>query len=82
MMDVIVKLFGAEADAAGEPSVVVEVVGGSDCAAVRRALAAACPSLEPLLSHARFAVNNSYATDETVIAEGDEVALIGLVSGG
>ena len=82
MMDVIVKLFGAEADAAGEPSVVVEVVGGSDCAAVRRALAAACPSLEPLLSHARFAVSNSYAPDDPALVPPDEVPLSRLVSGG
>ena len=94
-MEVTVKLFGAEAEAVGEASVVVQVAGGAgngadgvdgadgaDCAAVRSALAAACPALEPLLSHARFAVNSSYATDDTVIMPGDEVALIGLVSGG
>ncbi len=93
-MDVTVKLFGAEAEAAGRASVVVNVPGGeggeggkgggngADCAAVRIALAAACPSLEPLLAHVRFAVNNSYVADDALIAEGDEVALIGLVSGG
>ncbi len=81
-MDVTVKLFGAEAESAGRASVVVDVADGADCRAVRAALVAACPSLEPLLSHARFAVNNAYATDATVIARGDEVALIGLVSGG
>jgi molybdopterin converting factor small subunit len=92
-MDVTVRLFGAEAEAAGRDAVVVSVVGRGrdgdgggdgevDCGAVRAALSIACPSLEPLLSHARFAVKSAYATDKTVIAEGDEVALIGLVSGG
>lgn len=85
-MEVTVKLFGAEADAAQRHSLVVRVEGAgngeTDCRAVRAALAEACPALEPLLAHVRFAVNNAYVADDATIAAGDEVALIGLVSGG
>ena len=82
IVDVQVRLFGAEAEAAGQPSVVVQVPQGADCAAVREALRGAAPSLAPLLGHARFAVNSAYAPDATIVRDGDEVALIGLVSGG
>ena len=81
-MDVQVKLFGAEAEAAGADSVAIKVAERATCADLREALKSASPGLAPLLDHARFAVNSAYVPDATIVQNGDEVALIGLVSGG
>ena len=45
-------------------------------------LTAAEPLLAGMLPACRFAVNHAFAADDRAIAEGDEVALIGLTSGG
>jgi len=82
-MQVSVKLFGPLAQAAGCQEAVVEVDGlHATCRTVREALAAAHSRLAPLLPACRLAVNHRYASEEQVLGVGDEVALIGLVSGG
>jgi len=79
-MRVTVKLFGPERQAAGADSVGVDVNDGATCADVRTKLGEAHAGLGE--SHTRFAVNQSFVTDDHVLSAGDEVALIGLVSGG
>ena len=80
-MVVIVKLFGAEAKAAGAREVSLEL-GGATCLALRDALALKVPSLAPLLPKCRFAVNHEFVELDRTIVASDEIALIGMVSGG
>ena len=49
---------------------------------VRRVLAKRYEGLGPALDSIRFAVNQAFARDDTVLQPGDEVALIPPVSGG
>jgi molybdopterin converting factor small subunit len=87
-MKVRVLLFGPEAAAAGRDCVTVNAAadsgaGAITCGQLSGLLADACPALRPSLATARFAVNGEFApSPETPVREGDEVALIGLVSGG
>ncbi len=77
-----VLLFGPEAAAVGAPHVDLDLSLPCDCAQVRERLARAAPELAPALASARFAVNHAFADDSHTVHPGDEVALIGLVSGG
>lgn len=81
-MEVTVKLFAAEARAVGRSEVTVELAGEPSCDRLRAVLAELYPPIEPLLGSARFAVNSEFVGPEHVIQPGDEVALIGMVSGG
>ena len=45
-------------------------------------IAACAPRLGGLLDGCRFAVNGRFASEEQTLADGDEIALIGFVSGG
>ncbi len=82
MMTVRVLLFGPERDAVGASSVEVQVRGSATTGEVMAALAEQFPSLAATVKGARLAVRGEFSRLETVILEGDECALIGLVSGG
>jgi molybdopterin converting factor small subunit len=83
VVTVTVRLFGQEARAAGRAAVTVSLDDRPcTCARLREALLAAEPSLAPTLPHCRLAVNQAFASEAQLIAATDEVALIGLVSGG
>lgn len=81
-MDVTVMLFGPQADLAGCREIQLQVDATATCAELRRALASHCPTLIPSLGDSRFAVNQQMVDDNHVVQACDEVALIGLVSGG
>lgn len=82
-MRVTVLLFGPQAQRAGRREISVELPGESTtCAQLRRALASAAPELGPTLPQSWLAVNHEYAGDDHPVTERDEVALIGMVSGG
>lgn len=85
-MRITVLLFGAEREAAGASKALVELSRGDksppNCATLRGALGKAVPALQETLLTARFAVNGEFADDSRMLAEGDEVALIGPVGGG
>ena len=81
-MRVTVKLFGAEADAAGQRAAIVSLFEGATVADLRPALAHLLPALAGRLEGCRFAVNHAFADDDMEVRTGDEVALIGQVSGG
>ncbi len=51
-------------------------------AELRARLAAIEPDVAPLLPVCRFAVNHAFAGEEQQVTAQDEIALIGLVSGG
>ncbi len=82
-MTVSVLLFGPQAQLVGERAVQVQIEGTRiNCTELRTALAKAAPVLTPSLSHSWFAVNHAYASEDQQIGPDDEVALIGMVSGG
>jgi molybdopterin converting factor small subunit len=82
-MLVHVKLFGPLSRAVGQPEVTVTLDRAAPtCAMLRAALAEREPRLAHWLSGCRFAVNREFAAEERPIAAGDEIALIGFVSGG
>jgi molybdopterin synthase sulfur carrier subunit len=83
-MMVTVRLFGPQARMANRDSVAIEIPETEPtCARLREALAEAAPQLDSSLAASRFAVNYEYVVDErTQIQASDEVALIGMVSGG
>jgi len=82
-MTIVVKLFGPQARMCGRTEVSLEVSGeGATYDALTKQLAEAEPSLRESLATSRLAVNHEYALPEQISREGDDVALIGMVSGG
>lgn len=77
-----VRLFGAEASAAGARVVRVEMEEGATCEEVMAGVGCACAALRPMLAGCRLAVNHEFAAAGRRIGAGDEVALIGVVAGG
>lgn len=79
-----ILVFGPLARAAGASSIVVDVAKGASLAEARARLTQARPELAAMVRACRFAVDHSFVADEEAVQpnEGDEVALIGLVSGG
>jgi len=66
----------------GTDAAEVELPEGSSVADLRRALSENFKTLSPALATIRVAVNQTFVEDDTVLAPGDEVALIPPVSGG
>jgi molybdopterin converting factor small subunit len=78
-----VRLFALARQRAGRAEVALDVADPVTVAAVKAALAAACPELAPLVPQMLIAVNADYAGDEQgPIPPGAEVAAILPVSGG
>jgi len=78
------QLFGPYADVAGSRSVEIELGGqpSLSASAVIEQLAIQIPALQPLLVSSRLAVNCECVPGDTQVRESDELAIIGLVSGG
>lgn len=86
-MQFTVLLFGPAATTANADRVVVEASeaethGGVKARDVLAALAAAHPSLGPIVSAGRLARNHDFAGPDEIVRPGDELALVALVSGG
>lgn len=81
-MEVRVLLFGPAAVAVGRSEVVVRVAEGATCGDVGVAVERAEPRVGPFVRAGRLAVNHEFAGPGRVVREGDEVALIAMVSGG
>jgi molybdopterin converting factor small subunit len=82
-MRVSVLLFGPQATLAGARSVDVDVATESPTASdIFTALREVAPALTGSLASSRLAVNHEFTTADQTIQQGDEVALIGMVSGG
>lgn len=79
-MQVQVLPFGILKDALGVPALSLELPEGATVATLLRSLASVCP--QPLLAEIAVGVNAEFATAETVLKAGDEVALLPPVSGG
>ncbi len=83
-MNVTIRLFGPYAEAVKDSSVTLEMPEHRGCTAaqVMAQLARTHPSLSGMLEAAHLAVNHQVAEPEHPIRENDELAVIGLVSGG
>lgn len=81
-MELTVLLFGPEAKACDASEVRVRVGDQPTCAQVLEALGEAHPQLRASVGSCRLAVNHEFAAASTPIKPTDELALIGLVSGG
>jgi molybdopterin synthase catalytic subunit len=81
-MHITVKLFALMREKAGADTVPLEVPEGAKLAQVVEALQRRYPVLAPYVANARGAVHMDFVDTETILAEGDEVALIPPVSGG
>jgi molybdopterin converting factor subunit 1 len=81
-MTIAVRLFAAGRELAGTDVAVVDVAPAASVGDVRRALADRYGALAPLVTRSLVAINAEYAHDATLVAPGDEVALIPPVSGG
>ena len=80
-MKINVLLFGIATDLIG--SVALEIVLPINCniTSFKELITKQYPELQKMSSYA-IAINESYATDETIITENDVVAIIPPVSGG
>ncbi len=81
-IQVRVRLFAVQRELAGTRDVALELDDGADVEAAWSALVGLHPILEPGRASLRFARNGDYAEPTTVLADGDEVAMIPPVSGG
>jgi molybdopterin synthase catalytic subunit len=81
-MRVEVRLFAWQRAQTGRRSVSLDLPDGSDVATAWAALVADLPVLAPSASSVRFARNGRYVDADTVLAAGDEVAVIPPVAGG
>jgi len=81
-MQLTVLLFAVARQKAGTPQWPLELPEGQTVADLKRVLSAECPDLAPILRTCRMAVNGEYATDDTPLQPGDELAVIPPVSGG
>jgi MoaD family protein len=81
-MTITVKLFAILRDEAGVGEVRLDLARGSTVSGAVRALAERFPAIERRLSRSARAVNLAKAGDETVLRDGDELALLPPVSGG
>lgn len=77
-----VRLFAVQRELAGTRNVSIDLPDGADVEAAWVALVARYPVLVPGRASLRFARNGDYADPLTVLADGDEVAMIPPVSGG
>ncbi len=77
-----VLTFGSAVEACGFERRTYELAAGDTLGSLIDKLAGEIPRLAQARTRIRFAVNQKYATDATVLADGDEVAVIPPVSGG
>ena len=80
-MNVQILLFGITTDLLGTSSIYFEVPENATVSKLKQELVTLYSQLEHIDSYA-IAVNESYANDETVLNNGDIIAVIPPVSGG
>jgi molybdopterin synthase catalytic subunit len=81
-MKVNVRLFGSLREAAGCPTLAMEIADGGSVADLRIALGRRFPLVQELGARLRLAVNLELANEDKALSEGDEVALLPPVAGG
>ena len=81
-MRVQILYFAVLRERAGREREDLELPDGADVGAARRAVAERHPVVAALLPRVQTAVNRTIANDATVLADGDEIALLPPVAGG
>ena len=81
-MQIDILLFGPQAKLAQSARVTIDLNHTPTVAEALSVLGQSVPELVPTLKASRLAVNHEYAQKDDVLCEDDEVALIGMVSGG
>lgn len=81
-MKMNVLLFGPYAETAGDSSVTVDISSSSTAGDVKARLGEQYPKLRGMLNAALIAVNHQAVRPSHVVCKTDELAVIGLVSGG
>lgn len=82
MLQYTVLLFGPAAVATGTDRVVFDSLEPFSVDTLKAAMAQQFPQLTELLEVGRLAINQGFVTGDTLVAQGDEIALITMVSGG
>lgn len=77
-----VRLFAAHREAAGKPSVTIELGQGSRVRDARAALQREAPALAAAEGVTVIAVNGKYAHDDQPLRAGDDLAAFPPVAGG
>jgi molybdopterin converting factor subunit 1 len=77
-----VLLFARARDLAGAPALEIDLPPLATVADLRRTLTTQYPKLAPLLEHSAFAVDDEFASENTVLSAGAVAALLPPVSGG
>ena len=80
-MTVTVRLFASYAESLGRSELELHVEQGATVGEIVRSLSS-LPGASRLPPSPLVAVNLVYATDQTVVANGDEIAIIPPVAGG
>jgi molybdopterin converting factor subunit 1 len=81
-MRVVVKLFAVIRDSIGVSEIVLDLREGETVSDLRQRLVESHGDAASLLGKCAIAVNRVYAARDTLLHEGDEVAVIPPVSGG
>ncbi|PQV65146.1 molybdopterin synthase subunit MoaE /molybdopterin synthase subunit MoaD [Abditibacterium utsteinense] len=81
-MTIPIQLFASLKDAAKASQIEVEIPENCSVSQLLEIVARDFPALEKWLPHCRVAVNLDYTTNDQIVRDGDEVALIPPVSGG
>jgi len=82
MIRVTIKLFAILRERAGVSDFTVDLADGATGADASKAIVAKHPGLAELLPRVAYAVNRDYARVDSLLADGDEVAVLPPVSGG
>jgi molybdopterin synthase catalytic subunit len=81
-MRVRVQFFAIVRDRAGTGEATIELRDGATISDAASALTARFPAIADFLGRAAYAVNQAYAAKDTILKDGDELAVIPPVSGG
>ena len=81
-MTVVVKFFALSRQVTGKQEVEIRLPKDATAALLMEALKKRFPKFEALFGSVKVAVNWDYVDPETVLRDGDEVAIIPPVAGG
>ena len=81
-MRIRVKLFAIIKERAGVGEIDLELPAGADVGAAASAMKERFPAVSCFLDRCAFAVNQAYTAKDTVLNDGDDLAVIPPVSGG
>ena len=81
-MRIRIKLFAILRDRAGQSETSLELPEGATVQQARKDLMESLPAIASYMDRVAFAINLSYARPESVLHDGDELAVLPPVSGG